>query len=131
VLASFEPLKPSARIGALVRARGRASRLAVIADPHVQLGLANTDLGNRSWLRVPLWLAVQPVPRWSIALRTGLDGEFATFGETFAIPFGIDTTVRLTRRVDLSALAAFPSLLGPQNQYRSRAISLTLTARWP
>jgi hypothetical protein len=130
-LASFEPLKPSVRVGALLRARGRGSRFALVTDPHVQVGLANTDQGNRSWVRVPLWLAVQPLSRWAIALRTGIEGEVDTFDETFAIAVGLDTTVRINRRVDLSALIAFPSLLGPQNQYRSRAISLTLTARWP
>ena len=129
VAASFDPFKPFVAIGGLGRLH--RGRFAVIADPHVQIGLANRDQGNRDWIRVPLGLAAEPVlGRWTIALRTGLDGEVAVFGEAYMIPIGIDTTVRVGR-VDVSLMAAFPSLLGPLNQYRTRVVWLSASARWP
>ena len=130
VAGSFDPFKLSVRAGGLVRAR--RGRFAAIADPQVQLGLSNREAGNRDWIRLPLWLAAEPIlGRWVVALRTGVEGEVATFDETYAIPIGLDTTVRLTPRYDVSLLAAFPQLLGPLNQYRTRVVWLAVSARWP
>ena len=52
------------------------------------------------------------------------------FDEAYAIPVGIDTTVHVAR-YDVSLLAAFPSLLGPLNQYRTRVVWLSVAGRWP
>jgi hypothetical protein len=128
-IGSFDPFKPSVRPGALIRLH--KGRFGLTADPHLQIGLDHRDLGNRDWLRVPVWFAVQPVRRVAIALRTGVDGEFATFGDTFAIPLGLDATVRVSKKVELSALFAFPTLGGPQNQFNPRVAWLSVTGRWP
>lgn len=128
VASTFDPVKPSIRPGALVRLH--RGRFAVIADPHLELGLANRDQGNRDWLRIPVWLAIQPARRVAIALRTGIDGEFATYADTFAVPLGVDVTIRATRDVDLTGLVAFPELLGPQNQINPRLAWVGVTWRW-
>jgi hypothetical protein len=129
VASSLDPWKPSLRAGVLVR--GTRRNLVAIADPQLQLGIANRELGNRDWFRIPLWLGVQPGRGWLLALRTGIDGELATFSETFAIPLGVEVTVRAHRRVDVALLAAYPSLLGPENEYRKRLAVLTFVGRWP
>jgi hypothetical protein len=126
---SFDPFKPSIRPGALIRLH--RGRFAIVADPHLQLGLTNRDLGNRDWLRIPLWFAIQPARRIALAVRMGLDGELATFGDTFALPFGLDVTVRISRRIELAALLALPSIGGPQNNPTSRLAWLSVTGRWP
>lgn len=127
---SFDPWKPSLRFGALMRATWR--RLGVIADPQLQLGLYNTDRGNRTWLRVPVWLAVEP---WRgvmlLALRTGVHGEWKTFRQTYDVPVALDATVHVGRGMDVSLLVGFASIIGPQNNGRNRDVNLTLTYHWP
>jgi hypothetical protein len=126
---SFDPWKPSVRVGAL--ARWQRGRFAIVADPQLQLGLAHRDLGNRDWLRVPLWLAVQPAPHLSIALRTGIDGELVTFGDAFMIPIAFDVTVAVFDGMDVSFLAGFPNLIGPLNNLDARHAMFTVTWRGP
>jgi hypothetical protein len=129
VASSFDPFKPSVRPGALIRLH--RGRFGVIADPQLQLGLARRDEGNRDWLRIPLWAAIQPVRGLAVALRTGIDGELATFADTYAVPIGFDLTLRVTRRVELSVFFGFPTLLGPQNQFTRRVVWLGVGGRWP
>lgn len=129
IATSFDPFKPSVRPGALIRLH--RGRFGVIADPHLQLGLSRRDEGNRDWLRIPLWAAIQPARGVAIALRTGIDGELATFADTFAVPIGLDVTVRITARIELTAFVGFPTLLGPQNQFTRRVGWLGVGGRWP
>ena len=124
---SFDPWKPSLRLGAL--ARWQHGRFAVVADPQLQLGLAARDRGNRDWLRVPLWLAVQPTCGLSLALRTGLDGELVTFVDAFQIPIALDLTVAVNEVMDVSVMAGFPNLGGPLNNANDRHAMLTVTWR--
>jgi len=109
---SWDPWRPSLRVGAL--ARWRRGPWAVEGDPHVQLGLANTELGNRAQLDVPVWLRFHGA--W---LRTGARGELSGFLEKVAIPIGVGGVVHVGR-LDLGVEVAFPRLLGPQNEFRSR-----------
>lgn len=128
VASTFDPWKPSIRPGAVIRLH--RGRFAVTVDPHLEIGLANRDKGNRDWLRIPIWLAVQPARRVAIALRTGVDGEFATYTDTAAVPLGIDLTIRATADLDVTGLVAFPEILGPQNQINPRLAWLGVTWRW-
>jgi hypothetical protein len=128
IASTYDPFKPSVRPGALVRFH--LGRFGIVADPHVQLGLAHRDEGNRDWVRVPLWFAVQPLRGAMIALRTGVDGEVATFGDTYAIPIGVDVALRITDRVEAGAFVGFPTLGGPQNQFTRRVMWLGVTGRW-
>jgi hypothetical protein len=126
---SFDPWKPSLRLGALVRFH--RGRFAVVADPQLQLGVYHRDLGNRDWLRVPVWLQVQPFCHVMLALRTGIEGELVTFADAFAIPMALELVVRPHPRADAALSYGFPGLLGPQNEYKVRHLSLTVTVRWP
>ena len=129
IASSFDPWKPTVRPGALVRLH--RGRFGITADPQLQLGLDHRDEGNRDWLRIPLWFAIQPARGVAIALRTGIDGELATFGDTYAIPVGLELAVRVTARVELAAFVGFPTLGGPQNQFTRRVGWLGVTGRWP
>ncbi|MBP6628641.1 MAG: hypothetical protein KBG28_25185 [Kofleriaceae bacterium] len=128
VVEQTDPFLPGLALGALARWTG--GRFAVETDPHLVLGLLHRDLGNRSRLRVPVLGSVQPTRGWAIGLRTGVDGELATFSETFAVPVALESTVRVTPAIDLWGGVGFRALLGPQNQFRDRALSLAVRWRW-
>jgi hypothetical protein len=119
VHASFAPWKPSLRLGGTVRARRGAWTLE--GDPHLGLGLYHTDAGNRATLELPAWIRFQLGCRAEGWIRTGVRGELAGFTEKAAIAVGLGGEVHLGRGVDVGAEVAFPSLLGPQNQFRTRS----------
>lgn len=116
----LEPFKPALTIGALVRwTRGR---FAITSDPYLQLGLANTERGNRHALFVPLAFAVAALPRWELALRTGWNSDFAVIRDGWHVPVALATRVRVTDHVDAGVMLGFASLLGPQNTAKERAL---------
>ena len=127
LLRDLDPVKPAVTAGALVRwTRGR---FAITGDPYLRLGLASRDLGNRAALVVPIWLAVQPTCRWSLALHTGWDGELAILRDGWHAPIGLGTEVRVWGRLHVAAEAGFRSLLGPQHDLKSRTLALVLAWR--
>jgi hypothetical protein len=105
-------------------------RFAVVTDPQLQIGLTNRDRGNRDWLRLPLWLEVQPARHVLVALRTGVEGELATWHDSFLVAAGLDLTVRFRPDVDASLTLGFPAALGPLNDGHERHVAATLTVRW-
>lgn len=123
----LDPFKPAITLGALVRwTRGR---FAITGDPYLQLGLANTERGNRAWLFLPVSFAVQPLARWEIALHTGYNSEVANLRDGWHVPVVLATRVRADDRIDVGAMFAFASLLGPQNTAKERALFFTLSFR--
>lgn len=117
VASSFSPWKPSLRLGAL--ARWTRGAWAIEGDPNLQLGLANRDHGNRSQLDLPLWVRFQLGCHAEGWVRTGARAELAGFFEKVAIPVGVGGAVH-RRGVAVGFEVAFPELLGPQNQFRTR-----------
>ncbi len=115
-----DPWKPAVTLGAL--ARWTRGRTAITTDPYLRLGLANRDRGNRAALVLPLWLAVQPTCRWMVALHTGVDGDLAVWRDGWHVPLAFVVTARATSQLDLTVEAGFPQLLGPQNDYKQRAL---------
>jgi hypothetical protein len=92
---------------------------AIEGDPHLQIGLASRDQGNRDQLSLPVWLRAQLGCRASIWIHTGARGELDGFFEKLAIPLGVGVAARVGP-VDVGAEAGFPVLLGPQNHFTSR-----------
>jgi hypothetical protein len=126
---SFDPWKPRASLGALLRwSRGR---FGVTSDPALSVGLAHREAGNRADVDVPLWFAVQPTRGWAIHLRTGVHGIAGELADTYEVPLGVGTAVALSRHVDLAAEAAFRRLLGPLNDFKTRSAWVAVTVRWP
>src|SRR5262249_61674632 len=101
-------------------------RWAVVADPFVQAGLANTGAGNRTALFVPLTLSLQPACRWAIDLRTGWNSDLAVITDGWHIPVWLGGRTRATDHVDIGAAFGFYTLLGPQNNASQRAAFLTV-----
>lgn len=122
---SVDPWKPAATLGAL--ARWTRGPFSITADPYLRLGLANRGLGNRAALVLPLWLAVAPTRCWSLALHTGWDGELATIGDGWHVPIALAATARAGAHLAISVEAGFPSLLGPQNDFKQRAMAITVS----
>lgn len=123
----LDPWKPAVTVGAL--ARWTRGRYAITSDPYLRLGLAHRDEGNRAALVVPIWLGIQPAPRWLVALHTGWDSELATWRDGWHVPLALEVTARATRHLDIGLAAGFPHLAGPQNNIKERAMSITLAYR--
>lgn len=124
LIRDLDPIKPAATLGALVRwTRGR---FAITGDPYLQLGLANTDRGNRHALFVPVSFAVQPLARWELALRTGYNSDLAVWRDGWHVPIVLVTRVAASEHVDAGIMLAFASLLGPQNTAKERALFFTV-----
>jgi len=119
LLRDVDPVKPAVTLGAL--ASWQRGRWIVGGDPYLRLGLANRDRGNRAAIVLPAWLAAD-VGRARLAFITGWDGELAILGDGWHIPIAASATVRTTPAIDLSLTFGWPSLLGPQNDFRNRAL---------
>jgi hypothetical protein len=126
VARSFEPFKPSLRLGALVRIGHGA---ALLLDPHVSFALAASELGNRDFVSLPVRGQLDLGSRLTVELVTGVRGELVGFDEKLAIPVGAALSLAIGDRVDLALEAAFPKLLGPRNTFKQRHAALTLTVR--
>ena len=130
VARSLEPFKPSARLGALVRVGGAGGRLSLLADPHVSLGLANQDQGNRDAIALPLVGQLQLGRRVALELITGVRGELDGFEEKLAVPIAFGVVITPTAAVDVGLEAGWNKLLGPQNTFKQRHAALFVTYRF-
>ena len=124
MLFDLYPDKPAMTLGAL--ARWHRGRIAVWSDPYLQLGLANQQDGNRAQIYVPLALSVQPTCHWAIDLRSGWNAQFADLNDNWYIPGWVGSRVDVGYGVELGAAVGFPSLLGPQNNVKQRALFATV-----
>ena len=120
----LEPVKPAVTLGAALKwTRGR---YAVTGDPFLQLGLGNTDRGNRAALWLPIAFAIQPTCRWELELRTGWNSDLAVIRDGWHIPAYAGFVARATMQLDLGAGLGFTSILGPQNTPKERVVFATL-----
>ncbi|HEX7700676.1 MAG TPA: hypothetical protein VF403_08145 [Kofleriaceae bacterium] len=121
----LDPVKPALTLGA--SARWQHGRLAVSADPFLQLGLGNNARGNRAELWIPIVLAVQPTCRWVFELHTGWDSDVAIINEDgWHVPVGFAVRAAATTHLDLGGEFGFTSLLGPQNNPKQRVAFVTI-----
>jgi len=122
-----DPVKPALTLGSLVRwTRGR---FAIAGDPYLQLGLANTDQGNRHALFLPVTFALQPTAHWEVALRTGFHSDLAVIRDGWHVPVVVATRVALDAHFELGMMLGFESLLGPQNTAKQRALFFSFAYR--
>jgi hypothetical protein len=124
LLRDTDPMKPAIALGALVRwTRGR---FALQSDPYIRTGLANTDLGNRTQLTVPLYILVQPTCRWLVGFHLGWESDLAVARDGWHGPLGLIVKARATESVDLTLHGGFTSLVGVQNNIKQRALMLSV-----
>ena len=126
LLRDTDPVKPAVTLG--TQARWTRGRFAITTDPYLRLGLANRDKGNRAALVVPLWFEIQPTCRWVVALHVGWDTDLAVIRDGWHVPVGLVVGVHPYKRLELGLEAGFPSLQGPQNEVKQRA--MFVTAGW-
>jgi len=119
-----DPVKPALALGALVRwTRGR---FALESDPYIRTGLANTDLGNRAFLMVPLYILVQPTCRWLVGIHLGWESDLAVARDGSHGPLGLIVKARATQNLDLTLHGGFTSLVGVQNNIKQRAVMVSV-----
>lgn len=119
-----DPFLPALALGATVG--WHHGRYAVTADPYLQLGLANTNRGNRAQLWIPIVLGIQPTCRWVVELHTGWNSDLAVANDGWHIPIGFAVRAAATPHLDLGAELGFTTLLGPQNNPKQRVAFLTI-----
>jgi hypothetical protein len=112
------PWKPAVAFGGL--ARWTSGRYAIVADPYLQFGLANVELGNRAQLFVPLAFDLQPARRWLVELRTGYNSELDVLSSGYYIPVWFGVTFAATAHFDVGVAAGFETLLGPLATSKAR-----------
>jgi hypothetical protein len=121
-----DPFKPAATLGALVRwTRGR---FAIASDPFLRIPLANSELGNRIALSIPLWVSIQPARGWMITAHSGFDADLAVLRDGSHGPFGLGVTARVSPAVDVSLEAGWGRLFGPQ--YNAKVSAVLITTGW-
>jgi hypothetical protein len=115
----IEPGKPALAFGALVRVASTA-HLDLVIDPYIQLGLANTQLGNDPEIVVPVFFTWQIVRRLALTAETGYITDATIAADGFHIPLSGMLTGRVARHVEVAAQVGFTSLAGPQNNIKQR-----------
>jgi hypothetical protein len=122
-----DPWKPAVTLGALVQ--WTHGRLELTADPYLQLGLANTDRGNRAELFLPVGLAARVAARVHLDFRTGYNSDTAVWRDGYHVPAWAGARVAATPAVEVGAAVGFYSVLGPQATGKERALFVTIAWR--
>ena len=123
----LDPVKPALTLGAALK--WTHGRVEIASDPFLQLGLANTDRGNRAQLSLPVTFAIQPTCRWELELRTGWNSELAVLRDGWHVPAYAGVVARATANVDVGGGFGFTSILGPQNTPKERVVFLMVGFR--
>ena len=126
VLRDLGPAKPAVTLGAMVRWDDHW--FSASADPYLQLGLANTNVGNRAELWLPITLAAQ-LSRVSLELHTGYNSDTSVLNDGYYVPLLVRLRGALPQGFEVGAGVGFVSLLGPQNNPRERIIEFDLAWR--
>jgi hypothetical protein len=122
VLRDIDPAKPALALGALVR--WQRGRFAVLGDPYLRVGLANTSQGNRTALWLPIEFELQPTCRWLIGFETGWNSDLAVWRDGYYVPAALEVRARATRHLDVGATLGFSSAFGPQATSKERVLFL-------
>lgn len=126
----------TAHAGVLVRSPGafglelglavtaRSGRYWAVVSPAVVVGLTGRSRGNRDRAQAPAYGGVA-IGSGELHLRSGVEGAFATFRDTYAIPFGAGASVA-HNHVRLGADVSLDRALGPLNTRYWRTASAYL-----
>lgn len=148
LLRDVDPIKPAVTLGAALRwTRGRTT---ITSDPFLQLGIANTDRGNRSALWLPLVVTIAATDRFDAELSSGWNSDLAVIRDGWHVPFELAVRARVVdwtsapavsgsgsefsqtrgigQSIDVRLGLGFTSLLGPQNTPKQRVVSVAV--RW-
>jgi hypothetical protein len=123
----LDPWKPALLLGG--GAHWQRGRWAASTTPYLQLGVANTEQGNRHRAVVPVRFSMQPTCKWAVGLHTGIEGELAVFSDAYHVPLAAQVTARLSQQMLVTIEAGFSSLFGPQNTGNRRFATLSLETR--
>jgi hypothetical protein len=120
----INPFKPALTLGAQMKLiRGR---FEIFGDPYLQIGLLNTDLGNRAELWLPIVVKIQPTYRSAVELHTGYNSALDVWRDGYHIPLEVRICARVYGQIEIGTAIGFPSLLGPQNISRERTLFFDL-----
>lgn len=126
LLRDIAPLKPAVTLGAALR--WRRGRVTLTTDPFLQLGVANTDRGNRSALWLPVVVTVAASDRIDAEVTSGWNSDIAVIRDGWHVPLEFAVRGQVSAQIDVRVGVGFTSLLGPQNTAKQRL--LTVAVRW-
>lgn len=103
-IVSFDPFALALRLGVLGRYMVD-SKISIVFDPRLQLGITERDAGNKEGIDLPVWGWYAIDAKLSAYVHTGLGGVFDGFGDNFSIPLIVGgnyvVNEKLTAGVDL------------------------------
>ena len=126
-LRDVDPARPAMTLGAHVQ--WTHGRQAVVGDPYLQIGLANTGAGNRAELVLPVTWSIQPARRIAIDVRTGWNADVAVWRDGWHVPAYLGVRALATGELELGAAVGFQSVFGPQATSKQRAAFVTVAWR--
>ena len=104
-----DPLFAGLNVGVLVKFM--SGKLAVTADPKVNIGLTERDF-NKESLNLPVQIAFQATPKLAAFLNTGIGGPLDGFGDAFAVPVGVGALFALSNKLDVGGQFLLPLVAG-------------------
>lgn len=125
---SLDPMMLSLRVGALVQ-MPLASRLALIADPRLWIGLTKRDEGNKEVLFVPLAVQYWVNEQIRVAGRTVLGGPLDGFGDAWFGSFGAFGAFAINEMIEAFAAFDFVNLYGKGGDADGRTLTVGANIR--
>lgn len=108
---SLDPVLAYLRAGALARYT-LGTRLALIADLALRIGLSNRDAGNKEALDLPIQLAIQATDKLALFAEAGLLAPLAELTDAYYTSLGVAGLYALRPNLDVGVRFAFPRLTG-------------------
>lgn len=118
-----DPNQLALRLGVLVQAP-LASRLAIIADPRITIGLTNRDegFGNKEYLSIPIGVQFWALDQLRLAVRTVFAGPLDGFGDSFTGSLGLFGGFAINDLVEAFAAFDFANIYGKENSADARVL---------
>lgn len=103
-----DPFLMGINLGLLVRIR--SGKIALVADPRINIGVTERDAGNKESLIIPAWLRFQASTQANLFVRSGAQGPLDGFGDAVGIPLGVGADYTLNNRLDFGFEFAFSDI---------------------
>jgi hypothetical protein len=105
------------------------SKLAILFDPRITVGITERDAGNKQFIGVPVWFRYQVNPQLNPYLYTGIFGPTESFGDFYAIPIGVGVLYAVNNRLDVGGEFQFPNLAGKGSTADGRVLYVRVALR--
>lgn len=109
------------RAGVLGRVEA-TSKVAIVFDPRLGLGLSNREKGNKEAIDIPVWVWLTTSDRVGVYVASGVAGPLDGFGDAFTIPVGLGASFTASAKVTLGGDFFFSNLAGKSGGVDGRLV---------